>query len=152
MRDRARRRSLLPLLTRPPTASGATEFNPRGFQPGERQTGSAVQDALKAFELDRETGRLNIRRSERGKLLRQRQYAAIRGPQMIAAIPGSFSPGFRYLYVDALPRPGSRHGPPPGGASFQASFRRLACHPALTSRSRALPQRRLCDHHPAGQY
>ena len=26
--------------------------------------------------------------------------AAIRGPRMIAAIPGNFTPGFRYLYVD----------------------------------------------------
>lgn len=130
MRDRPDGRSLVPLLAgaqaAPTTQAAApasawserirfteTEFNPRGFQPGERQTGSAVQEALKTFELDRETGRLNIRRNERAKLLRQRQYAAIRGPRMIAAIPGNFTPGFRYLYVDGkAPFPRALEAPP----------------------------------------
>lgn len=137
MRDRADGRSLRPLLTAgadtgTPAGQAAdferrirfteTEFNPRGFQPGERQTGSAVQDALSSFELDRDTGRLHIRRSERARLLQQRQYAAMRGPRMIAAIPASFTPGFRYLYVDGEARfPRALEAPPAPGQDPEAA-------------------------------
>jgi hypothetical protein len=109
MADRFDGRSLLPLLRREPQAAAPfagrirfteTEFNPRGFMPGQRQTTSAVEAAMRFYEIDRETGRMNIRRGERTKLLEQRQYAAIRGGETVAAVPGYYSPGFRFIHLD----------------------------------------------------
>jgi arylsulfatase A-like enzyme len=109
MADRFDGRSLLPLLRREPQAAAPfagrirfteTEFNPRGFMPGQRQTTSAVEAAMRFYEIDRETGRMNIRRGERAKLLEQRQYAAIRGGETVAAVPGYYSPGFRFIHLD----------------------------------------------------
>jgi arylsulfatase A-like enzyme len=112
MADRFDGRSLLPLLRREPQAAEPftgrirfteTEFNPRGFMPGQKQTTSAVEAAMRFYEIDRDNGRMNIRRGERAKLLQQRQYAAIRGGETVAAVPGYYSPGFRFIHIDAAP-------------------------------------------------
>jgi len=101
-------RSLLPLLRGEAPAAASndrirfteTEFNPRGFLPGQTQTTSAVEAAMRFYEIDRESGRMHIRRDQRAKLLQQRQYAAIRGNEIVAAVPGYYSPGFRFIYLD----------------------------------------------------
>ncbi|MCP5327696.1 MAG: sulfatase-like hydrolase/transferase [Steroidobacteraceae bacterium] len=77
-----------------------TEFNPRGFLPGQQATSSDLADAIRVYEIDPETGRMNIRRNERAKLLRQRQYAAVRGNSMVAAVPGYYTEGFRFIYIN----------------------------------------------------
>ena len=63
---------------------------------------------MRFYEIDRQSGRMNIRRGERDKLLQQRQYAAIRGGEIVAAVPGYYSPGFRFVHIDpargSLPR------------------------------------------------
>jgi arylsulfatase A-like enzyme len=109
MADRFDGHSLLPLLRRESPAADPfsarirfteTEFNPRGFMPGQKQTTSAVEDAMRFYEIDRDSGRMNIRRGERAKLLQQRQYAAIRGGEIIAAVPGYYSSGFRFIHID----------------------------------------------------
>lgn len=109
--------SLLPLLKGEPLRDDPftarirfteTEFNPRGFMPGQIQTTSAVENAMRFYEIDREDGRMYIRRGERAKLLQQRQYAAIRGSEIMAAVPGYYGNGFRFIHIDqaksSLPR------------------------------------------------
>jgi arylsulfatase A-like enzyme len=138
MTDRFDGHSLLPLLRREAPAADPfsarirfteTEFNPRGFLPGQKQTTSAVEAAMRFYEIDRDSGRMNIRREERGKLLQQRQYAAIRGSEIVAAVPGYYSPGFRVVYIDrargGLPQ--ALDGPPdptttPGAAELWAAL------------------------------
>lgn len=102
-------RSLLPLLRGDATAAASmqgrirfteTEFNPRGFMPHEQQTPSAVANAMRSYEIDRETGRLYMRRKKHNLLLRQRQYAALRGSEIVAAIPGTYSDEMRFIYID----------------------------------------------------
>jgi len=140
MRDPFDGRSLLPLLHADESATAdftgrirftETEFNPRGFLPGQRQTGSAFVDALRFYELDADSGRVYIRRSERPRLLRERQYAATRGTEMVAAIPGALTPGFRFIHLDtargSLPR--RLDGPPdpqsaPGAAALWTALHR----------------------------
>jgi arylsulfatase A-like enzyme len=77
-----------------------TEFNPRGFMPGEKASTSDIEQAIRSYEIDPRTGRLNIRRSERANLLKRRQYAAMRGSRLVAAVPGLYTPGFRYVALD----------------------------------------------------
>jgi len=140
MRDTFDGRSLLPLLHADKTATAdfadrirftETEFNPRGFLPGQRQTGSAMVEALRFYELDADSGRVYIRRSERPRLLRERQYAATRGTEMVAAIPGALSPGFRFIHLDTARSSLPQHldGPPdpqsaPGAAALWTALHR----------------------------
>jgi arylsulfatase A-like enzyme len=109
MKERFDGRSLLPLLRGAPDAGAPlagrvrfteTEFNPRGFLPHEKQTTSAIANAMRSYEIDRETGRMYMRRAKHPLLLRQRQYAALRGSEIVAAIPGTYSPEMRFIYID----------------------------------------------------
>jgi arylsulfatase A-like enzyme len=122
MRDRFDGQSLAPLLRGHDAAASfagrirytETEFNPRGFMPGQEASTSDLANAMRSYEIDPESGRMYIRREERAKLLRQRQYAAIRGQAMVAAVPGYYSDGFRFIYIDPArdPLPRSLDGRP----------------------------------------
>lgn len=123
MRERFDGRSLAPLLRGEPEADARlegrirfteTEFNPRGFMPHEQQTPSAVANAMRSYEIDRETGRLYMRRKKHGLLLRQRQYAALRGSELVAAIPGTYTDEMRFIYIDKARKgfPVRLEGPP----------------------------------------
>ncbi len=84
-----------------------TEFNPRGFLPGQQQTASALRGALQVYRVDAASGRLQIRPEARGQLMRERQYAALRGNQLVAALPNVRADAFRVVHIAApgsLPR------------------------------------------------
>jgi arylsulfatase A-like enzyme len=76
-----------------------TEYNPRGFLPGERQTARDLKAAVGIYRVEPSTGRVEVRPERLEGLLRDRQYAAVQGDRLLAAIPGRLGPGFRYLYV-----------------------------------------------------
>jgi hypothetical protein len=124
MRDRFDGRSLAPWLRGDGAGEAAalagrirfteTEFNPRGFLPGQTFSASDLANAMRSYEIDPASARMYIRRGERAKLLRQRQYAAIRGQAMVAAVPGYYSDGFRFIHIDPArsPLPRSLDGRP----------------------------------------
>jgi hypothetical protein len=65
-----------------------TEFSPRNLSP-DNLTGSALAEAVTAFQLDPNTDRLSVRIQKLNKIMGNRQYAALLGNRILAAaIPG----------------------------------------------------------------
>ena len=60
---------------------------------------SKVRDALAVYSVDRHSDRITVKESRLGKLLLQRQYAALGEHFMVAAFPSRTEPGFNYLAV-----------------------------------------------------
>ena len=52
------------------------------------------------YEIDASSDRVNVKRERVDKLLRERQYAAILGNRLLAAIPKGESAGFELVLVD----------------------------------------------------
>lgn len=77
-----------------------SEFNPRGFQPGVILTQSFLDEIASFYRLDPDTDRILMREDRVESLLRRRQYAAIRGNSLVAAVPADDSSGFRFLAVE----------------------------------------------------
>lgn len=103
--------SLVPLLTTTSTESTRaallqrirfteSEFNPRGLQPGTAVTGSALEEAMSFYEIDPDSDRISVKPDRIPKLLRERQYAALKGNRLLAAIPAGDREGFDLLLVD----------------------------------------------------
>ncbi len=103
-------RSLLPLLRNEPGASqdfsGRIRFTETEFNPGQvaTQTGkmspSAIAAAANSYRVDPITDRVEVKRDLIGRLLRERQYAALGNQYLVAAIPTPDGTGFHYFAVD----------------------------------------------------
>jgi len=103
-------RSLVPLIAG--TAGAAQGFTgrirfteteyqlPPGFatQDGKVST-SKVRDALRVYDVDRVSDRITVKRSLLGKLLFNRQYAAIGEQHLIGAFPRMTAGGYDYLAI-----------------------------------------------------
>lgn len=65
-----------------------TEFSPRNLSP-DNLTGSALAEAVTAFQLDPQSDRLSVRIQKLDQIMGNRQYAALLGDRLLAAaIPG----------------------------------------------------------------
>lgn len=103
-------KSLLPLLGNSDPASCTqaharirfteSEFNPRGISPDGPISASALDMARRFYDVSISTGRMEIRREHVPNMLKQRQYAAMLGRTVVAAVP---APGakrqFRYFAI-----------------------------------------------------
>jgi hypothetical protein len=77
-----------------------TEFNPPGLDFVEISSLGAFTDAAKSYRIDPDTDRVLIRLEKLGEILRRRQYAALLGDRMLAAIPTNDSEQQHLLYVE----------------------------------------------------
>lgn len=100
--------SLVPLMAGQPDAPRyfaerirftETEFNPRGFQPGTMLTTSAIQLIGELYRVDRSTDRILVKPAHVPMLLNDRQYAAILGDRVMAALPNADGHSFRVVTV-----------------------------------------------------
>lgn len=66
-----------------------TEFNPAKFKPGTDISASALADIASYYHVDPVSNRIFFRESLVPKILRERQYAALQGQQMIVALPNA---------------------------------------------------------------
>jgi hypothetical protein len=66
-----------------------TEFVPTGLSSGMTFSPNALSDAADYYRVDPETDRVLIRAERLDELLRNRQYAALRGERMLAAVPSA---------------------------------------------------------------
>jgi arylsulfatase A-like enzyme len=64
-----------------------TEFNPPGLSPGEVLRQSAMAGAVKYYQVDPVTDRVSVRERYLEQILSGRQYAALRGPHLLASVP-----------------------------------------------------------------
>lgn len=100
-------RSLLPLVRAEQGAHEAfadrvrfteTEFNPPAMVAGQPvPTASELERTARHYEMDPATGRLSVRKHRLTDILRERQFAAIQGEALLAALP--VDDGARYKYV-----------------------------------------------------
>ncbi len=115
-------RSLVDLLHRVPDAGQAfsgrirfteTEFNPPGFEPGTTPNPDQFKSAVSNYRLNPTTGRLELTaRAVQTTVLLNRQYAAIQGNRVLAALPSQHG-GYRYVVADRSRDAGkSAAGPP----------------------------------------
>jgi hypothetical protein len=81
-----------------------TEFAPPGFGSGVMLTASNVRGAALYYRVDPETDRVLIRAEHLPGLLANRQYAVVRGEQMLAAVPSESTREQHVVYIAA---PGS---------------------------------------------
>lgn len=82
-----------------------SEFNPRGIGAGLGLTTSALLLARRNYDVQPETGRLQVRRASISTMLKSRQYAAFRNQSFIAAVPDDFSSGFLYFATSSANEP-----------------------------------------------
>jgi hypothetical protein len=64
-----------------------TEFNPPKFKPGKAVTASMVANVARYYVVEPDSDRILFRETLVPRLLRERQYAAIQGSRMLAALP-----------------------------------------------------------------
>jgi arylsulfatase A-like enzyme len=81
-----------------------TEFAPPGFASGAILTASAVRGAARYYRVDPKTDRVLIRAEHLPGLLANRQYAVVRGEEMLAAVPSESTREQHVLYIE---RPGA---------------------------------------------
>lgn len=103
--------SLMPMLRKIPYSGESlksrirfteTEFNPRGFSPGELISESVIQSASAYYKVDPITDRVQIRTEYLNEILDNRQYAALLDRHMLAAVPDAKQPGKHvYIYVES---------------------------------------------------
>jgi len=102
--------SLLPLLRADPAAHGQfanriryteSEYNPTGFNV-EKMTPSAIAAAAMIYRVDPRTDRLKVRPDGMRSILATRQYAALLGDTLAAAIPSGRDDGL-YQFVHLKP-------------------------------------------------
>jgi hypothetical protein len=101
--------SMAGLLRRAPGAEQAfaerirfteTEFNPPGFEPGATPNPEQFRAAVSNYRLNAGTGRLELTaEAARTTVLHNRQYAALSGDALLAALPNP-SGEYRYLAVN----------------------------------------------------
>lgn len=120
-----------------------SEFNPRGIGAGLGLTTSALLLARRNYDVQPDTGRLQVRRTSIPTMLKNRQYAAFRNQQFVAAVPDDFSSGFLYFATNSADEP-----------PMPVSVEELKCKPdllelwnALQARFALIPRRP--DHKPA---
>jgi sulfatase-like protein len=89
-------RSLVPLLRGDPNAMQPfasrvryleTEFNPRGIEIAVATTTSALENAVRYYRVDARTDRLEVRPNMVEQVLQNRQYGAVLGDRILAAVP-----------------------------------------------------------------
>lgn len=107
-------RSLVPLLAKSASTACATfqdrirftetEFNPPGITPDGPISASAIEKVRYYYDVLPSNGRMQIRREIVPTLLKQRQYAAIMGESMVAAVPVPGDSRFRYFISDQKTR------------------------------------------------
>lgn len=78
-----------------------SEFNPKGIGPGQAMNASAIRAARQYYDIVPQTGRVQIKPAWVTAMLKQRQYAAIKGERLVAAVPEAGGVGFRYYVVDS---------------------------------------------------
>jgi arylsulfatase A-like enzyme len=97
-----------------------TEFSPAGFASGVVLTMRNVRGAAAYYRVDAKTGRVLIRAERLPQLLATRQYAAVRGEELLAAVPSESTREQHVLYVES---PGSApvwfSSPPTAGAPHE---------------------------------
>lgn len=76
-----------------------TEFNPRGFQPGTMLTTSAINLIGELYRVDRSSDRILVKSAYVPMLMNDRQYAAILGDRVMAALPNADGHSFRIVTV-----------------------------------------------------
>ena len=81
-----------------------TEFAPPGLVSGAFLSASSVRGAATYYRVDPETDRLLIRAEYLPKLLANRQYAVVRGEEMLASVPSESTREQHVLYLE---RPGT---------------------------------------------
>ncbi len=81
-----------------------TEFTPPGFASGVALTRHNMRGAAAYYRVDAETDRVLIRAERLPALLANRQYAAVRGDELLAAVPSESTREQHVLYVKS---PGS---------------------------------------------
>lgn len=107
--------SLVPFMTEPSRAATLadrirfteTDFNTVGTLQGRYQESGLVDEAASYYELDAESGWVQLREPRIPELIARKQRAAVAPGSMLAAIPAATGPGVRLLYVggpDPLPR------------------------------------------------
>lgn len=110
--------SLLPLVHSAPGAAAhfanrirftESEYNPRGFD-FRKMTPSAVAHAAMVYQVDARTDRLKVREHMIDVILSTRQYAALLGDSLAAAVPDEATNGL-YRFVH-LPVDSTDAGPP----------------------------------------
>lgn len=74
-----------------------SEFNPRGFQPGKTLSTSALNQIANFYEVDPTTDRISLRPQSLEAVLQDRQYAVLRGAEMMVALPNAERNSFRVL-------------------------------------------------------
>jgi hypothetical protein len=104
--------SLLPLMRGEPGASESfadrirfteSEYNPRGFD-FQKMTSSAVAHAAMVYRVDPETDRLKVREHMIDVILSTRQYAALLGDSLAAAVPDDSTDGlYRFVHLPLHP-------------------------------------------------
>jgi arylsulfatase A-like enzyme len=115
--------SLLPLFNNQPGAAThfgnrirftESEYNPTGFNV-DKMTTSAIAAAAMVYRVDPRTDRLNVRPDGVVTILATRQYAALLGGTLAAAVPSGLDDGlYRFVYM-----------PPRGGKSDDSQQARL---------------------------
>jgi len=95
-----------------------TEFSPRNLSP-ENLTGSALAEAVTAFQVDSDSDRLSVRIQKLDQVMRNRQYAVLLGDRVLAAaLPGLRTDDPHQLVVVPYPfRIASRLAVPTGNVS-----------------------------------
>jgi hypothetical protein len=81
-----------------------TEFSPPGFASGVNLTRRNLRSAAAYYRVDAETDRVLIRPELLPRLLTTRQYAVVRGEELLAAVPAESAQEQRVLYIES---PGS---------------------------------------------
>jgi len=119
--------SLLPYMSEPSRARALatrirfteTDFNTTKTLKGQYDASGVVSEAATYYELDPDSGWVQLREPKLPELIAQKQRAAITPDALLAAIPAGGGRGPRYLYSarrNPLPRllegPGAVHGDP----------------------------------------
>jgi hypothetical protein len=112
--------SLLPLVYSTPSAAAhfadrirftESEYNPRGFD-FRKMTASAVAHAAMVYQVDAQTDRLKVREHMIDVILSTRQYAALLGDSLAAAVPDEAADGlYRFVHLRVDPADASPPDP-----------------------------------------
>ncbi len=124
--------SLVPFMSEPSRAVALarrirfteTDFNTVSIMAGHYAESGVIDEAAAYYELDPESGWVQLREPRIAELIAQKQRAALSHSTLLAAIPALTGAGPRYITADRLkPEPRSFQGPP--AASLDPETRRL---------------------------
>jgi hypothetical protein len=78
-----------------------TEFNPPGVSVEAPMSASAIARASASYRIDSVTDRLEVRREQLPRILASRQYAAVLGEHLLAAVPAANLDQQHLVYADS---------------------------------------------------